>query len=93
VLQMLTVPPDEGVSTRQLERPQFGMRRFEWTEGGVEFHLPHGEMIRVLGEAGFAVESLHELQAPAGGSTSFDLVDLEWARNWPCEEIWAARLA
>jgi hypothetical protein len=68
------------------------MRRFEWAEGGVEFHLPHGEMIRVLGEAGFAVESLHELRAPEGATTNqFEFVDGEWSRNWPCEEIWSAR--
>jgi SAM-dependent methyltransferase len=93
VLLLLTVPPDEGPSTRQLERPQFGMRRVEWTDGGVEFHLPHGEMVRVLGEAGFAVEALHELRPPEGATTRYDFVDLAWARSWPCEEIWAARLA
>jgi SAM-dependent methyltransferase len=92
-LLMLTVPADEGASTRQLERPLFGMRRMEWSEGGVEFHLPHGEMIRVLGEAGFVVESLHELQAPEDGDTRFDFVDLDWARSWPCEEIWSAQRA
>src|SRR3954447_14411536 len=91
VLVMLATPADEGPSTRRLERPLFGMRRFEWTEGGVEFHLPHGEMIRVLGAAGFAVQTLHELQAPVAGSTRYDFVDLEWARSWPCEELWSAR--
>ena len=51
------------------------MRRFEWPdEEGIEFHLPHGELIRVLGEAGFAVEALHELQAPEGAATRYDFV-------------------
>jgi SAM-dependent methyltransferase len=92
ILVMLTTPADEGPSTRRLERPQFGMRRIAWAEGGVEFHLPHGEMIRVLGEAGFGVESLHELRAPEGVETRYDFVDLEWARSWPSEELWTARL-
>jgi SAM-dependent methyltransferase len=93
VLVLLTTPADEGPSTERLERPQFGMRRFEWQEGGVEFHLPHGEMIRVLGEAGFAVESLHELQAPEGASSAhFLFINPEWARKWPYEEVWSARL-
>ena len=40
---------------------------FEWPdEEGIEFHLPHGELIRVLGESGFAVEALHELQRARG---------------------------
>ena len=53
------------------------MHRFTWPdEEGIEFHLPHGEMIRVLGEAGFAVEALHELRAPEGAQpTSHEFVD------------------
>jgi hypothetical protein len=67
------------------------MYRFEWPdEEGVEFHLPHGELIRVLGEHGFAVEALHELQRPEGASTRYDYVTPEWASRWPCEEIWRA---
>ncbi|MGH3047337.1 MAG: class I SAM-dependent methyltransferase, partial [Gaiellaceae bacterium] len=31
--------PDEGQAEERLVRPQFGMGRFEWPEGGVEFHL------------------------------------------------------
>ncbi|HSC04979.1 MAG TPA: methyltransferase domain-containing protein [Solirubrobacteraceae bacterium] len=26
-----------------------------------------------------------------GSTTNFPLVTLEWARQWPCEEIWMAR--
>jgi hypothetical protein len=38
-----------------------------------------------------AVERLLELQAPAGGSSRYDFVTLEWARRWPSEEIWTLR--
>src|SRR6185436_2791764 len=52
-LLMLCTPPGGERASEQLERDQFGMRRFEWPdEEGIEFHLPHGEMIRVLGEHG-----------------------------------------
>jgi SAM-dependent methyltransferase len=92
-LLMLCTPPDGSATTERLERPQFGMYRFEWPdEDGIEFHLPHGELIRVLGEAGFVVEALHELQAPEGATTRHEFVAPEWARRWPCEEIWRARL-
>ena len=57
----------------------------------VEFHLAHGEMIRVLREAGFEIEELLELRPPADATTRFPYVSLEWARQWPCEEIWVAR--
>jgi SAM-dependent methyltransferase len=86
---------DEKVGDR-LVWPQFRMRRFEWPELGseVEFHLPHGEMIRLLRSTGFEVEDLIELQAPEDGSSGrWDFVTLEWARRWPSEEIWVARRA
>ena len=94
-LLMLCTPPSGERAGERLERDQFGMYAFEWPdEEGIEFHLPHGEMIRVLAEAGFAVEALHELQRPEDAKdTRYDFVTPEWARRWPCEEIWRARLA
>jgi ubiquinone/menaquinone biosynthesis C-methylase UbiE len=85
--------PDDGPAEERLERPQFGMYRFEWPGGGVEFHLPHGELIRLLRESGFEVEALHELQAPERAETHayYDHVTPEWGRRWPAEEIWVAR--
>jgi SAM-dependent methyltransferase len=86
--------PDEGPAGERLLRPQFGMYRFEWPgEEGVEFHLPHGEWIRVLRANGFDVEGLIELRAPDGAATHeyYDSVTADWARRWPAEEIWQAR--
>jgi SAM-dependent methyltransferase len=89
--------PDEGRAKERLVRPQFGMRRFEWPgeDEGVEFHLPHGEWIRLLRRHGFTVEALHELQAPPDAVTHpyYDFVTADWARRWPSEEIWVARKA
>jgi SAM-dependent methyltransferase len=86
--------PDEGMAHERLMRPQFGLYRLEWpgTEG-VEYHLPHGDWIRVLREHGFEVEALHELQAPESSETHdhYDYVSAEWARRWPCEDLWVAR--
>jgi SAM-dependent methyltransferase len=84
--------PGEGRVEERLARPQFGMRRFEW-DGGVEFHLAHGDWIALLREAGFDVERLVELQAPAEATDHryYDFVGAEWARRWPAEEIWVAR--
>jgi hypothetical protein len=69
------------------------MRRFEWPEGGVNYHLAHGDMIRALRSAGFEVEALHELQAPAEARehAHHELASPGWARRWPSEEIWVAR--
>jgi SAM-dependent methyltransferase len=85
---------DEVPAKEQLVHPQFGMHRFEWPDGGVEFHLGHGEWIDVLRANGFAIERLVEIQAPSDAVTHdrYDYVTADWARKWPCEEIWVARL-
>ena len=68
------------------------MHRFEWPDDeSVDFHLPHGEMIRLLRECGFEVEELRELQAPEGATTRYPWIDGEWAHRWPSEEVWKAR--
>lgn len=75
-----------------LLRPYFGMHRFEWSDDeSVEFHLPHGEWIRLLRQNGFEVEDLLELRPPSGATNRFPYVTLEWARRWPSEEVWKAR--
>jgi hypothetical protein len=59
----------------------------------VEFHIPHGEMIKLLRDAGFEVEALIEIQAPSGAKPHRfpGLPSPEWAQKWPSEEIWKAR--
>ncbi len=85
--------PDEVPASETLQRPQFGMHRFEWPDDGVEFHLPHGEWIDLLRANGFAIERLIEIQAPPDAETHhrYSYVTADWAKKWPCEEIWAAR--
>jgi SAM-dependent methyltransferase len=93
VLAMLTAPPNEDPCGETLLRPQFGMHRLDWPDSeGSDFHLPHGEMLRLLRETGFEVEALRELQAPEGddGEVRY-FVRRGWARQWPCEEVWVAR--
>ncbi len=85
---------DDERAKEQLVHPQFGMHRFEWPEGGVNFHLAHSEWIELLRGNGFEIERLVEIQAPADARTHehYAYVTAEWARKWPCEEIWVARL-
>jgi SAM-dependent methyltransferase len=92
-LLIMCVPELEGeAADEQLKRPYFGMHRVEWPDDdSVEFHLPHGELIALLHDSGFEVEGLTEIRPPAGSTTKYDFVTLEWARQWPCEEIWRAR--
>ena len=92
-LHTLCVPEEDGVpAADRLLRPAFGMYRVEWPgEIGVEFHLSHGDWIRLLRRSGFEVEDLIDVRPPEGSTTSYEYVTLEWARQWPAEEIWKAR--
>ncbi len=87
--------PDAGPVTTELQRPYFGMYRFDWTDddGGVEFQLGYGDTIRLLRQSGFEIEDLVELQAPPDAETHEYYADMtaEWGRHWPAEEIWVAR--
>jgi SAM-dependent methyltransferase len=88
---LILCSPDEGAAEERLVRPQFGMHRFSWD--GVEFHLAHGDWIRLLRANGFEIEDLIEIQAPPDARTHehYDFVTAEWGRKWPAEEIWKAR--
>jgi SAM-dependent methyltransferase len=94
VLSMLCVPDllTDGLATERLLRGQFGMHRFEWPDGdGVEFHISHGDRVRLLRASGFEITDLVEIQAPPGASTRYECISREWARRWPAEEVWRAR--
>jgi SAM-dependent methyltransferase len=93
-LLMLCVPPEEGVAAGEtLLRPLFGLHRMEWGDPeSIEFHLSHGERISLFRANGFEVLDLMELRPDAGAVTRYDFVTPEWARRWPCEEVWRARL-
>jgi SAM-dependent methyltransferase len=92
---VLLCSPDEGVAEERLLRPQFdGLYRMEWPDDeGVEYHPTHSQWIALLRENGFVLEALHELQAPENRATHayYDFVTVEWARTWPCEDLWVAR--
>ena len=94
LLAYLTVPDSdaEGPADERLKRPMFGMHRITWAEDdGVEFHIAHGDWIRLLRANGFEVEDLVEFQVPEGATTTYEWITAEWARRWPCEEAWQAR--
>ena len=87
--------PDEDLPAEEtLQRPQFGMYRFQCPDSGVEYHLAHGDWIRLLRANGFEILDLIEIQAPDDAETHqrYDYVSSDWARKWPAEEIWRARL-
>jgi SAM-dependent methyltransferase len=90
---ILTVPEQDDLpATERLQRPYFGMHRFQWLGAdSVEFHIGHGAMIRLLRDCGFEVQDLIEIRPPLDATTRYTIATLEWARQWPCEEVWKAR--
>jgi SAM-dependent methyltransferase len=92
-LLMLCMPEEEDVpASDRLLRPSFGMYRFDWPDDdSIEFHLPHGELIALLRDAGFDIEELTDVRIPEGAETRYTFVTADWARRWPCEEVWKAR--
>lgn len=94
-LTLLCSLPEDSETTpvrEQLMRPWFGMHRFEWDDDeAVEFHLNHGDMIRVLLDNGFEIENLIEIQVPQESRQKISHIPHEWARRWPAEEIWCVR--
>jgi SAM-dependent methyltransferase len=92
-LIMLAVPePENEAATARLLRPQRNMHRFEWPgSAGVEFHISHGEWIRLLRRNGFDIEDLIEVYPSAGATSSYPFVDAAWASAWPTEDVWKVR--
>jgi SAM-dependent methyltransferase len=81
-----------GPAGDRLERPYFGMHRFELeNEGTVEFHMGHGDWFKVLRASGFAVDDVVEVRPGPHSRPRYDFVTNEWARKWPSEDIWIAR--
>ncbi|HSO04382.1 MAG TPA: methyltransferase domain-containing protein [Candidatus Limnocylindrales bacterium] len=97
-LSAMCVPAEGGPAGTHLLRGPDDLREVRWPGGGVEHHPGHGEWIRVLGAHGFVVEALLELHAPAdhdparAAADFYGIADLAWARRWPAEDLWSARL-
>jgi len=92
-LLMLCADDDETKpASETLLRSAHEVFRMEWPgDSGVEFHLAHGEWVRLLRANGFEIEDLIEIRPPEGATTRYPFVSLEWARKWPTEEVWKVR--
>ncbi len=94
-LLMLSFAEGGDKATESLQRSHFGMHTFVDTNNvsaSVEFHIPHGEMIRLLRRSGFEIENLVEIGAPSTASDApYRMATVDWARRWPNEQAWVAR--
>ena len=69
LLFVLGAPDEDAAAGAALVPDQAGLHRADYTDDpGVEFHLPHGETLRLLRANRFDVLDLIELDAPDGAS-------------------------
>jgi len=96
-LQILCSPDDEVVGDR-LVRPQKGMHHIDWqdedTGPSTDFHISASEQFQLLRKTGFDVVDFRELYPPddAVDHPYYKWTPVAWAKQWPAEEIWRARL-
>jgi SAM-dependent methyltransferase len=85
---------EAGPTSDTLQRPQRGLWKLEWDNPPeVEFHLGHADLIRVLRTNGFEIEALWELYADEDADDhEYYSLTAAWAKRWPAEELWRARL-
>jgi SAM-dependent methyltransferase len=83
----------EESTSETLQRPQRGLRRIDWSDDETtEFHMGHGEWVRLLRANGFELLDLIELFADENTPEhSYYPFSRDWAERWPWEEIWRAR--
>lgn len=93
LLATLCAPEGPGQALETLQRSQADCRRIAWPEGGIEYHLGHGEWIDLLARHGFALERMVELYAPerTTADSAHGIASAAWARRWPIEEVWMAK--
>jgi SAM-dependent methyltransferase len=92
-LLYLTWDPVERRQTRKLQIDYAALGEMPPEDGTIDWALSAGEWIRVLRGRGFEVEDLIELVAPEAATTTYeDFAPAKWARRWPAEWIWRARL-
>ena len=95
VFLIVSTPTDAAEDTpasERLERPYFGLHRTAWEDGSVNFYLSTATgsgccAPRVRGarpDRGSGARGHHRLGP---------IFTTEWARQWPAEEIWVARLS
>jgi SAM-dependent methyltransferase len=87
---------DDEPPGREVRRPYFGGGRTVWPDPdpSVEWQLTYGEWIRIFRSSDLVVEDLIELRPAEDASTTYQSYStLEWARDFPAENIWKVRKA
>jgi SAM-dependent methyltransferase len=88
------MPVDGSLPCRDtLQRPSFGMHRFDWREavdepGGIEFNLTVSDWFHLFKDTGFAVDDFTEVRAPVRGPEVRFFATADWSNDHPSEQVW-----
>jgi len=89
--------PESGANADScLHRPYFGMHKTDWRNveidpGGIEFNLTVSDWFHLFHRTGFEIEQFLELRAPAEVHENRFAIPVEWAKQWPSEQVWKLR--
>jgi SAM-dependent methyltransferase len=93
-LLYLTWNDEKKQQTKKLQMDYGDLGKMDLDEGTIDWALPPSEWITLLRGAGFSIERLVELSPPPDLATTYeDFAPPKWARRWPAEWIWVARLS
>lgn len=83
---------DERSRISQQLRSSYFDQRVADVGASAVFSLPYGQWLRLFRINRLIVEDLIEVRPPPDAQTTYtDFVDLQWAREWPAEQIWRLR--
>jgi 2-polyprenyl-3-methyl-5-hydroxy-6-metoxy-1,4-benzoquinol methylase len=86
----ITFDQKEETMVPRLVEDYFGLHKTEDDDGSVVFNATYGEWVQLFVSNGLQIEELREIQAPEGGTNTYDW-PYDWCRRWPGEQIWKLR--
>ena len=92
-LAIVCSPPNGDKCDAKLHRSYLDLHAIDWRNvpidpGGVEFNLPHSKWMKLFRETGFTVLDYIELLAPMEAAKDKFAISVQWARQWPSEQVW-----
>ncbi len=92
-LALICSPLDGAICNASLHRAYRDIYHIDWRNvpidpAGVEFNLSHSKWLRLFRETGFTVLDYIELTAPEEATEDKYSISVEWAHQWPSEQVW-----
>lgn len=92
-LMIVSTPISGAPCDLTLHRPYRDLGRVDWTEveiepAGIAFNRSFSGWLQLFSDIGFSVIDYRELYAPDEATGTRYSVPAEWAKRYPCEQVW-----